>query len=152
MKAARIIPLLIAVALTFSYCAGKKKAQDDGMVRVAGVLDAANCPLTKAQADKLKEFKPGMERGAFRTLYEVFDEKQTEALKKAFGSSPGRDGGPERPRYLFFAILFENAGCPLTGAQLDKIKAFPAGQGAFQQMQDILTEQQGELLQGMFNR
>jgi len=152
MKLAQLTIVLVALSLVVTSCAGAKKVQKRDSVTISGILQDAKCPLSKDQETKLKAFKPGGDRGAFRTMYEVFDEKQTAALKEAFGSSPGRGDGLERPRFLFFAVLFENAGCPLTPDQITKLKALPNERGAFQQMGDILTEQQSGLLQGMFNR
>lgn len=127
-------------------------AQEAKTVTIADILKNAKCPLTGDQAKKLKEFKPGGDRGAFRAVYELFDENQIKALKETFGTSPGRDGGPERPRFVFFAVIFENEGCPLTDAQVKAIKALPGGQGMFQQLQDIFTAKQLEITQAMFNR
>ena len=152
MKLIKLITILATLALFVSFCASVKKVQKEGPVTISGILKEAKCPLTDGQTKKLKELRPGGERGAFRAIYEIFDEKQTDALKEAFGSSPGRDGGPERPRYLFFAVIFENENCPFTEAQLKELKALPSGRGAFQQMRDIFTEKQSEILQSMFNR
>ena len=152
MKLIKIIAIFVTLALFVNFCAGVKKTQREKTVTISGILKEAKCPLTKDQEKKLKEFKPAGDRGAFRAVYEVFDEKQTEALKEVFGSSPGRDGGPERPRFVFFVVLFENEKCPLTEAQLEELKALPGGRGAFQQMRDIFTEKQNEILQSMFNR
>ena len=152
MKCLKLIPIFLTLALFVSFCAGAKKVSKEEATTVSGILQNAGCPLTGEQAKQLKEFKPGGDPGAFRTMFELFDEKQTDALKKVFGSSPGREGGPERPRFLFFAIMFENQGCPFTVEQLDKIKALPSDRGAFEQMQEIFTEKQNEIMQSMFNR
>ena len=84
--------------------------------------------------------------------YEIFDEKQTGALKETFGASAGRGGGPERPRFLFLAIILENNGCPISEEQLVKWKAMPDGREGFQQLREVLTEKQSEVFQGLFNR
>jgi len=152
MKLLKLTTILVVLALFVNFCASMKKAQKEEANTISSILKEANCPLTGEQATKLKEIKPGGDRGAFRGVYEIFDEKQTDALKEVFGSSPGRDGGPERPRNLFFVVIFENEGCPFTEAQLKQIKALPSGRGAFQQMREIFTEQQNEIMQSMFNR
>ena len=152
MKRLKLIPIFLTLALFVSFCAGAKKASKEEANTISGILKNAGCPLTGDQANQLKEFKPGGDRGAFRAVSELFDEKQTDALKEVFGSSPGRDGGPESPRFLFFVIIFENQGCPFTGEQLEKIKALPSDRGAFQQIQEIFTEKQNEIMQSMFNR
>ena len=152
MKRLKLIPIFLTLALFVSFCAGAKKASKEEANTISGILKNAGCPLTNDQAKQLNEFKPGGDPGAFRTMFELFDEKKTEALKEVFGSSPGRDGGQERPRFLFFAIMFENQGCSFTGEQLEKIKALPNDRGAFEQMKEIFTEKQSEVMQSMFNR
>ena len=152
MKLLKLTTILVVLALFVNFCASMKKAQKGETGTISGILKEANCPLTGEQEKRLKEFKSGGERSGFREIYEIFDEKQTDALKEVFGSSPGRDRGPERPRNLFFVVIFENAGCPFTEAQLKQIKALPSGRGAFQQMGEIFTEQQNEIMKSMFNR
>ena len=152
MKLLKLTTILVVLALFVNFCTSMKNAQKGETGTISGILKEANCPLTGEQEKRLKEFKPGGERRGFSEVYEIFDEKQTDALKEVFGSSPGRDGGPERPRNLFFAVIFENEGCPFTEAQLKQIKALPSGRGAFQQMQEIFTEQQNQIVQSMFNR
>lgn len=152
MKFVQLIAIFVILALFVNFCAGAKKVQKEGTFSISTILKEAKCPLTKEQEKQLKEFKPGADRGAFRAVYELFDEKQTEALKEVLGSSPGRDGGPERPRFLFLVVLFENEKCPFTGEQLKELKALPSGRGAFEQMRDMLTEKQNGILENMFNR
>ena len=152
MKLVKLTTILVVLALLVSFCASIKKAEKGETGTISGILREANCPLNGEQEKRLKEFKPGGDRSGFREIYEIFDEKQTDALKEVFGSSPGRDGGPERPRNLFFAVIFENEGCPFTEAQLKQIKALPSERGAFQQMGEIFTEQQNEIMKSMFNR
>ena len=152
MRPVRLITIFAIVALFVNFCAGAKKLQKEGTVSINDILKEAQCPLSKDQENKLKAFKPSGGRGSFVALYEIFDEKQTIALKEVLGSSPGRGGETERPRLLFFAVLFENENCPLTEAQLKALRALPNERGAFQQMRDILTEKQSGLLQSMFNR
>ena len=152
MKLKKLITIFVTILLFVNCCAGAKNVQKEGTYTISNILKEANCPLTKEQEEKLKEFKPGGDRGAFRGVYEIFDEKQTKVLMEVFVSSPGRDGGPERPRFLFFAVIFENENCPFTRAQLDKLKALPGGRGAFQQMRDIFTEKQSGIVESMFNR
>ena len=152
MKLVKLTTILIVLTLFVSFCASMKKAGKGETGTISGILKEANCPINGEQEKRLKEFNPSGDRSAFQTVYEIFNEKQIAALKEAFGSSPGRDGGPEMPRYLFFAVIFENEGCPFTEAQLQKIKALPGGRGAFQQMQEIFTEQQNEIMKSMYNR
>ena len=152
MKLLKITTILVVLALLVSFCTSMKKAQKGETGTISGILKEANCPLTGEQEKRLKEFKPGGERRGFSEIYEIFDEKQTDALKEVFGSSPGRDGGPEIPSNLFFAVIFENEGCPFTEAQLKQIKALPSGRGAFLQMCEILTEQQNEILKSILYR
>jgi hypothetical protein len=153
MKTTQTIIALVLVAVIGVWFAGAVAAQESKTVTVAGILEKAKCPLTEEQAKKLKEFKPGGDRAAFRAIYEVFDEKQTAALKKALGTSPGRNNGPERPRGLNVMVLFENAGCPLTEDQVAKLKAVTAaGRDAMAERQKIYNEKQNEIVQSMFSR
>ena len=80
-------------------------------------------------------------------MYQMFDEKQLEALKNTLGTRPGRNDRPDTPRFLFQAILFENAGCPLTEKQLEELKALPNERGSWQRMGDIYNEKQREEMQ-----
>jgi len=152
MKSVKVFSILTVIILLFVSCSMMKKSSDNGTVSIAKILNNAKCPLNKDQQEKLKGFTPSAGREAFRGIYEVFDEKQTDALKKVFGTSPGRDGGPERPRFLFLVVMLENSGKPLTQEQLAKWKTLPDGREGFQQMRDILTEDQNSVFQGMFNR
>ena len=152
MKLTKLITIFVTILLFIICCAGAKKVHKEGTVTISDILKEAKCPLNEDQAKKLKEFKPAGGRGAFQGVYEIFDEKQTNALKEVFGSSPGRGGGPERPRFVFFAVIFENENCPLTEVQLKELKALPNSREAFQQMRDIFTDKQSEILQSLFNR
>ena len=129
---------------------GEKKEAGDKAVTVADIVKQAKCPLTDEQAKKLNELDLSQGREAFQALYGIFDEKQTEALKKALGARPGRDGGPETPRYLMQLVLFEKAGCPLTGKQLEALKALPQERGSWQKMRKIFTDKQNEEMQKVF--
>ena len=129
---------------------GEKKVAVDKPVTVADILKQAKCPLTNEQVKKLKDLDLSQGREAFQSLYGIFDEKQTEALKKALGTRPGRDNGPETPRYLMQLVLFEKAGCPLTGKQLEALKALPQESGSYQKMQEIFTDKQKEEMQKIF--
>ena len=152
MKLVKFTAVFVLVALLFSFCAGTKKMQKSESGTISSILREAKCPLTADQEKRLKEFKLGGGREAFRGIYDVFEDNQLEALKAVFGSSPGRDGGPEMPRFLFFAVIFENENCPFSPEQLEKMKSLSGGREAFQQMREIFTEKQSEVLQSMFNR
>ena len=152
MKLVKLTTILVVLALLVSFCASMKKAGKGETGTISGILREANCPLSEVQEKKLKEFKLGGGPETFRTINEVFDEKQTEALKEILGTFPGFQGGPESPRMLFFVIIFENEGCPFTGAQIKQIKELPEGREAFEKMREIYSEEQSELVQEMFNR
>ena len=119
MKMLKLYSILTIIVLLTASCSMMKKApDDDGLVTISEILDNAKCPLSKDQQDKLEGFSPSGGREAFMGAYEIFDEKQTGALKETFGASAGRGGGPERPRFLFLAIILENNGCPMSEEQL----------------------------------
>jgi len=152
MNAPKLVTILIVMVSFVLLFAVSVSAQEVKTVTVAGILEKAKCPLTEEQAKKLKEFKPGGDRSGFRAVYELFDEKQTTALKEALGSSPGRNGGPERPRNLFFTVIFENSGCPFTEDQITKMKELPTGKEGFEKMREVFTEKQNAIMDEMFNR
>lgn len=144
--------IIASIGLIFEGTISAQEEKEEKTVTIADILKKAECPLTEEQEKKLKEFKLGGDPEAFRTMYDVFNEKQMEALKKALGTFPGFQGGPETPRFLFFAIIFENEGQPFTESQLVKIKNLPEGPEAFEEMQNIFTTEQSEIMQNMFNR
>ena len=152
MKLLKLYSILIVIVLLTASCSMMKKSSGDGLVSISEILADAKSPLSNDQQEKLKAFSTSGGREAFMGIYNIFDEKQTDALKEAFGVSAGRDGGPERPRFLFFAVILENSGCPLSEEQIVKWKALPDGRGGFQQMREVLTEEQNGVFQGMFNR
>jgi len=152
MRASRVM-LAYAIAGVLCLSAGIALAQtDDKPVTVADILKEAKCPLTEAQAKQLKDLDMSQGRAVFQTLNDLFDEKQTEALKKALGTRAGRNGGPDRPRYLTQAIVFEKAGCPLTQKQLKALLAIEPGQGSRDAMNAVLTDKQKEEMQKVMPR
>lgn len=152
MKRVRVFMAVVMVAAFTMVLFSPVIAQEKKPVTIADILKKAKCPLTDEQTKKLKEFKPGGDREAFRAVYELFDEKQTAALKAVLGANPGRDGGPERPKNLFFVVMFENAGCPFTEDQIAKMKELPAGRESFEKMRELYTDKQKEVSESMFNR
>ena len=150
LKLITVFIMLVCLGLMFTSIAFAQEKEKT--ITIADILKKAQCPLSEEQSKKLADFKPGGDFEAFRTLNEVFDEKQTAALKEAFGTFPGFDGGPEQVRFLFFAVIFENEKQPLTESQLKKIKVLPEGPEAFEEMQTIFTPEQGEIMESMFNR
>ena len=152
MKSSRIITVFLALSVLLVWTdtglsQQEKKESAEKPVIIADILKKAGCPLTETQVKTLKELDLSAGREAFRTLYEIFDEKQFEALKEALGTSPGRDDRPDRPRYLYQVILLEKAQCPLTAKQLEELKALPLERGSWQKMNEILTEKQQEEMQ-----
>jgi len=152
MKASMVWTVCCMVLLAF--CAGAAFSQEaaDKPVTLGEILKAASCPLTAEQTKKLAELDLTKGREAFQGLNAMFDEKQTAALKAALGARPGRDNGPESPRYVMQLVLFEKSKCPLTVKQVAALKALPNERGAFQQMGEILTDAQKEAMQKVFPR
>ena len=134
MKFSRVVTVFAALVMLL-VCAGtvfsqeEKKEVTEKATTIVDILKKAECPLTEEQAKQLKELDLSEGREAFRSLYELFDDTQVEALKKALGTRPGRNDNPDRPRYLFQVILFEKAECPLTEKQLEELKALPNERG-----------------------
>ncbi len=149
MKSTRIITIMVAGAFLALLTANSVFAQQTGdkPVSIAGILKAASVPLTADQATKLKDFVFSSGGGGFQAMSGLFDDKQTEALKKVLGTRPGRNGGPERPRALMQLIILEKAGCPLTQKQVDQIKALAVDQSSMQNITDLLTDAQKAAMQ-----
>ncbi|MDP2983601.1 MAG: hypothetical protein Q8O92_09770 [Candidatus Latescibacter sp.] len=149
MRTPKIIAIMVAGVFFALWAAGSVLAQQTGdkPVSIAGILKAASVPLTDDQAKKLKEFQFTQGGGGFQALATLFDEKQTEALKKALGTRPGRNGGPERPRALMQLVILENAKAPLTQKQVDQIKALAADQSSTQNITELLTDTQKAAMQ-----
>lgn len=151
MKFSRVCTVVTACVL-ISILSVSAYAQDDKPALVKDLLAEANCPLTDDQEKELKGFEFGGGFETFMEISEVFDDKQTDALKEILGVFPGFQGGPERPRMLAWVVLFENEGCPFTYAQIEQIKELPEGREAFEKMRDIYSEEQSELIQEMFRQ
>ncbi len=120
-------------------------AADKDPVTVAGILKDANCPLTESQQKTIADLEPGGNmREVTQKIYDMFDEKQTAALKAKLGAMPSRDDRPERPRSLLQLIVLEKEGVPLTEKQVNDIKNLSMDQGGFRQMNEMLTDAQRE--------
>lgn len=130
----------------------EKKEGADTTVTIATILKTANVPLSEEQAKQLKEFDPSQGREVFQKLFQIFNEKQTDALKKALGVMPARNDMPETPRSLFLVVILENLKCPLTQNQVDQFKDLPTDQGSWQKMNDILNDAQKEAMKKAFGR
>ena len=155
MKPSRIITALLMLVVLIIWAGTvlsqeAKKESAEKAVTIAGILDNAKCPLTETQIKTLKELDLSAGREAFGPVYEMFEEKQYEALKEALGTRPGRDDSPDRPRYLMQVILFEKENCPLTQKQLTELLALPNERGSFQQAREIYTEAQNEAFAKIF--
>lgn len=148
MKLSKIITLFLALAIVFAF-AGTAFSQDDP-VTIAGILEEAGCPLTEDEEKQLKDMDISEGFQIFRTLFEIFDDDQNEALKEALGTQPGRNDRPDRPRYIFQMVILENAGYPLTESQIKKLKDLPTGQGrgfgGGQAMMEILNDDQKKVM------
>ncbi len=59
----------------------------------------------------------------------------------------GFAGSPERPRWVFFAVVLENAGCPITRDQLEALNKLPIGREGSGRMNEFLTEKQRTYIQ-----
>jgi hypothetical protein len=143
------VALTMAAVLVAVFSAAVAYSADNDPVTVAGILKAAGCPLTDAQAKQIADYTPpqrGQGGGGQRPaggqgggMYAIFDAKQIAALGAKLGSMQGRgDNATSRPRNLTQLILLEKAGLPLTERQVALLKAISVPQGAgregFQQM------------------
>ena len=149
MKASRFAVVCFTVSLMF-LIAGVAIAQD-AAVTVGSILKNANVPLSDEQTTKIKSFKLGGDFEMFRELGEMFTEKQTAALKAALGVQQGFGGGGEQPANLFFVVIFENEGCPLTQSQIDKLKKIEPGPEGFEAMRAIYNDKQTAVIDEMFS-
>lgn len=157
MKPARIIIALLTLVVLIMWAGtalsqSATKETPEKTITLAGILDTAECSLTETQIKSLKELDLSAGREAFGTLYDIFEEKQFEALKKALGTRTGRDDRPDRPRYLMQVVVFEKEKCLLTQKQLTELLALPNERGSYQLAREIYTEKQNEALGKIFRR
>lgn len=154
MRPSRVVWVVCIVIVAAVLSAGAAFTQQtaDKPVTVGDILKKAGCPLTADQTKKIADLDLSQGFQAFRGIYEIFDEKQTAALKKELGTRPGRNGGPETPRNLMQLIVFEKEKCPLTEKQLEAMKKIEPGQGSYQQMTDLYTDKQKEAMQKIMPR
>ena len=103
---------------------------------IVQALKDANRPLTESQMEQLKSLQPGRE--FFRGMMDILDENQNEVIRNSSVMT-----------LMFIAPTLENAGCPLTEAQIEKIKALPGGRDpeSRQKMMDVLDDKQKNALQ-----
>lgn len=164
-----ISAVLVAVAFAFTAFAA-----DNDPVTVAGILKAANCPLTAEQQAQIDAYQvPQMGQGGagggmagggaggvrgggmMGGLTGMFDEKQTAALIAVLGETPAFNNRPASPRNLTQVIILEKAGVPLTEKQVNDLKnamaAAQGGQGGTD-IQSIYTQAQIDALGPMAGR
>jgi hypothetical protein len=148
----RFTATIIGFILVIALCAQVGVAADNDPVTVAGILNAAECPLTDAQMTKLKEFQLAGTGGmaGIRDLYGMFTEIQMTAFKTKLGVIPARNNSPEQPRSLFQVIILENEGMPLTEMQVASIKSLPTDRSGFGDTSEIYTEAQRTAIQKYF--
>jgi hypothetical protein len=139
-------------ALTFLWTAAVMAQTEDKPVTLQSILKAAGVPLTDEQTKKVNDLDLTKGREAFQGFNDMFTEKQMEALKKALGTRPGRDNGPETPRYITQLVVFEKSNCPLTEKQLTAMVALPNERGSYQKVNDLLTDKQKEAWQKIMPR
>ena len=90
MNSRRVITVIVALTALFVMTGTafpQNKTKEIPVVTVDTILNKAECPLTEKQAEQFKKLDLSGGREVFRTLYEMFDEKQMEALKKPVGYS-----------------------------------------------------------------
>ncbi|MFC1694258.1 hypothetical protein ACFL1R_12210 [Candidatus Latescibacterota bacterium] len=147
-----VIVALIALLIVAGTAFPQSETKEIPVVTIDTILNKAECPLTEKQVEQFKELVLSEGREVFRTIYEMFDEKQMEALKKTLGTLPGRNDRPDRPRYLMQVVVFQKAECPLTEDQLKELKELPNERGSWEKAQEIYTEKQIEELGKIFRR
>ncbi|MFC1509986.1 hypothetical protein ACFL60_09945 [Candidatus Omnitrophota bacterium] len=151
-KVITVIVALIALLIAAGTVFPQSETKEIPVVTIDTILNKAECPLTEKQAEQFKKLDLSEGREVIRTLYEMFDEKQMEALKKALGNRPGRNDRPDRPRYLMQVVVFQKAECPLTEDQLKKLKELPNDSSSREQAREIYTEKQNEEMGKIFRR
>jgi hypothetical protein len=145
----RFTATCIGFILVIALCSQVGFAADNDPVTVAGILKAAECPLTDAQTTKLSEFHSSETGGmaGISDLYGMFTDIQMTAFKTKLGVRPARNDRPEQPRSLFQVIIMEKEGMPLTEKQVVSIKALPMDRGGFRATFEIYTEAQRAAIQ-----
>jgi hypothetical protein len=120
------------------------------------VLEKAECPLTDAQVEQIKELERGPE---FREqLLAIFDTDQEAALKNARENRDrgelgnrikGARGikGSHAPRLRMVAQTLKKQDCPLTDIQIGQIKELGQGPGFREQFISILDADQKTALE-----
>jgi len=126
---------------------------------VARVLERSGCPLTESQVERIRGLEPGPERRG--RLVDILTGEQKDALararkgmRKARGEGCENDRserGTVRPRVRRLSRVLEEAGYPLTEAQLDEIRALEPGTDIRAGVMDILTPEQREALGNGFS-
>jgi len=156
MKASRNVFIMAGAVLIFLVgCAlaqNEKKESADTPVTIASILKAAEVPLSEDQAKQVKEFNPSQGPDTFMKLYQIFDDKQKDALKKTLGVLPARENFPETPRSFFLIVILDNLNCPLTQKQVDQLKDIPMDQNGWKKMDSILSDAQKEAMKKSFGR
>jgi len=99
------------------------------------VLEKAECPLTDAQVEQIKELERGPE--SREQLLAILDADQKAALENArekmketrqmSGKNGFRRGGKNPSRIGMMAFILKRAECPLTEAQIEQIKGIERG-------------------------
>lgn len=129
MRSQRVHAVLMFAVLIFVFT-GMVQAADTDPVTVAGILTAAECPLTDAQQKTIASIEPGQDmRTLMGTINSMFDEKQVAALKAKLGTTPARGNQPETVRNLTQVLILEIAKVPLTEGQLTEMNNMAANMG-----------------------
>ncbi len=117
----------IAVCLALTSAPISASSRADSVVTVAGVLEAADYPLSQEQANTFGSIKIGDSFfDIYELLYDTLREEQKTALVEWLGPWQGYGGRWHKtPRYLHWIILLENNGCPVTQSQVHDLKQLP---------------------------
>jgi hypothetical protein len=106
-------------------------------------LAKAGCPLTDEQKAAIEALTPGPDLKA--QIFAILDDTQ----KCILNTPPAPQQKPGMTRAEMMNQL-EQAGCPLTKAQLDQLKALKAGAGLLDRVKAILTPEQIAILGILF--
>ena len=149
--------MLTGIIAGFCAFAATAGAADDDPVTVTDILDKAGCPLTADQKKSIEDIDESEGFMAMMSVNQMFTDEQTDALIEVLGEMSfggmgggGMGGGMDMPRMvnnLFQVIIFEKEGVPMTKKQVEELKGLEMGPDAFQQMNEIFTDAQSEIMQ-----
>ena len=84
MRSSRCVFAVVIIVYVFVFAGQSLSMTAESIERINDVLKRGGCPLTVEQIAKLKELPD--ERGSFRLMMEVLDDRQSKVLRDSFRS------------------------------------------------------------------